>query len=130
MIFQAKTQAEMFLLNPPQESCKNKYPKATFFTWVSPNSPRTEYHRGCWCKTAKRDDTGIVSGKVTCPAAPTPAQTPAPNPAPAPSNCKAKNEKCDYANGVNGHGCCPNLSCRTTCLAAGFMGVVCDYKCE
>ena len=54
-----------------KEYCKSNYPRAKYFTWVSPSAPWTKFYiyNTCWCKlsdSGKRNQQGETSGEVTC----------------------------------------------------------------
>ena len=49
--------------------CRTEYPKALFFSWVSPQYADTSIRSRCYCKTTyqrRTPLTGITSGRVDC----------------------------------------------------------------
>ena len=49
--------------------CKNNYPNAPYFTWISPASNWTDGHHACYCKKQmgmRKVVAGLTSGRVEC----------------------------------------------------------------
>ena len=49
--------------------CKNNYPTALYFTWITPASGWTDGRESCYCKVGvgtRKVETGMTSGHVDC----------------------------------------------------------------
>ena len=56
-------------LNSCKSHCKNNYPSAPYFTWLSPAYSMAEGHNACYCKFGigtRKVVAGLTSGEVEC----------------------------------------------------------------